>query len=304
MLNAKLIWPVFASLFVLLACAQEETKSPTETPETKQQLAQNGHREPHPYGGWYCPDNIIGFPPVNIQELSNVPVISGRLPTKEETQTEASLIFIDPEEYPDAKALDLDLPKVARIHSEHTNMDELIIVIQAVVIDTDTIVGYRFPNGGNGSAWYDQVTFIDDEDAQNLASSPFVFESIWVAANTEDIWKAFSASQYAQDLATHFNKQEFFNSIWTNRSMVHLEADLPSEKATGIVGNIFGNLYLQIDYDYKGFHYSEKMLVLEDQQTPLTKVLFVAGPYNKGFESNQRKWQDFLKTIKEASEQE
>ena len=76
-------------------------------------LAQNSADvEPHKYGGWYCPDNLNGFPAVDIHNWEDVPVINGRMPTQDETQTEASLIFIDIEKYPNAKPLDLKMPQL------------------------------------------------------------------------------------------------------------------------------------------------------------------------------------------------
>ena len=50
-------------------------------------------QEPHKYGGWYCPDNLNGFPAVNISNWKYVTVVNGRLPTKEETQKK---LLIDP----------------------------------------------------------------------------------------------------------------------------------------------------------------------------------------------------------------
>ena len=46
-----------------------------------------------------------------------------------------------------SKVCHLLTPKLA------SRMDELIIVIQAIVVQEDTVVGYRFANGGNGSDW-------------------------------------------------------------------------------------------------------------------------------------------------------
>ena len=81
------------------------------------------HREPHKYGGWYCPDNLSGFPPMDIHNFEQVNVIRNRLPTKEETKTGASLMFFDPTEFPDATPLDMKLPRVAKIYSFQSNME-------------------------------------------------------------------------------------------------------------------------------------------------------------------------------------
>jgi hypothetical protein len=53
-------------------------------------------KDTHRYGGWYCPDNLNGFPAVDIQDWDAVPVINDRLPTREEAQNGTSLMYIDP----------------------------------------------------------------------------------------------------------------------------------------------------------------------------------------------------------------
>ncbi len=48
----------------------------------------------HPYGGWYCPDNLYGFPPVNAAELASVPAVNGRMPKKKKRKTEYHLCIL------------------------------------------------------------------------------------------------------------------------------------------------------------------------------------------------------------------
>ena len=124
--------------------------------------------EPHKYGGWYCPDNLNGFPAVDINNWEDVPVINGRMPTQDETQTEASLIFIDIEKYPNAKPLDLKMPQLARFYNNHSRKEEIVIVIQAINVSNDSVVGFRYLNGGNGSARFNEVNFVDDNDHRNV----------------------------------------------------------------------------------------------------------------------------------------
>jgi len=299
---SKLFPLVLASVCMVSACGQEETTPETLKKDEGKQVTQTRYHEPHPYGGWFCPDNLNGFPPVDLQDLDKIPVVEGRLPTKEETQSSASLMFIDPAEYPNAKALDIDLPQIATIYSEHSDMEELIIVIQAVVIDEDTIVGYRFPNGGNGSAWFDQVTFLNPDKIAHFGSQPFVFEKVHLDANTQDIWRAFTATAYARQLGERFDQNEFFASEWTSHSMARLEYETLGEKARGIVANVFGSLYLQIDYDLNGFHFTEKFLILEDEASGTSEVLLVSGPYRENFEHYQSDWQTWLAELTAESE--
>jgi hypothetical protein len=305
MINAKTLLLSLTSFLVFVACAQQENKSNTETVEPADkaiEVAEKRHHEPHPYGGWYCPDNLNGFPPVDIQELDKIPVVEGRLPSEEEARNGMSLIYVDTEKYLNARALDIDLPQLATIYSEHSDMEELVIIIQAIVIDEDTIVGYRFPNGGNGSAWIDQVSFLNPDDVAGFGSRPFVFEKANIEATTQDIWGAFTETVYARQLGERFNKEAFFASEWTNHSMARLEYKTLGEKAKGIVANVFGSLYLQIDYDLNGFHFAEKFLILEDDASGTSEVLLVSGPYRENFETYQRDWQTWLAELTAESE--
>ena len=169
---------IISLLLIMVSCSiQETTHEQTEQQAEGSEHMASKKAEPHRYGGWYCPDNF-GFVPVDIQKLDEVPAIMGRLPTEQELRDNKSLINVDTEKYPDARALEMELPRVARIYSGRKGMSELVIVIQAIVVSEDSIVGYRFPNGGNGSAWLSDVTFLSDEEVAGLGGTAvFLFHS-------------------------------------------------------------------------------------------------------------------------------
>jgi hypothetical protein len=137
------------------------------------------------------------------------------------------------------------------------------------------------PNGGNGSAWIDQVSFLNPDDVAGFGSRPFVFEKANIEATTQDIWGAFTETVYARQLGERFNKEAFFASEWTNHSMARLEYKTLGEKAKGIVANVFGSLYLQIDYDFNGFHFTEKLLILKMTLRARQKCCLFPGPIEK-----------------------
>ena len=258
-------------------------------------------KEPHRYGGWYCPDNF-GFVPVDIQHLDEVPAVENRLPTQEELQDHKSLINVDTEKYPDARALEMDLPRVARIYSEHKGMSELIIVIQAIVVTGDTVVGYRFPNGGNGSAWMSDVTFLSENEVDDMGAQPFFYTRSVLKASKEEIWKAITETKYAKQLGEDFDQQEFFSSEWTADSKAYLSLDTGVEKASGYVGTVFGNAYLHIDYNRDGFHYSEKMLMVENHDDNTTELFVASGPFPDNFKKHKSNWQSWFDEVRKASE--
>jgi len=293
---------IISMLLIFVSCSSQETSeeqlgAPAEEPGT----AVSNKSEPHRYGGWFCPYNF-GFAPVDIQKLDEVPAIADRLPTQQELREHKSLISVDTVKYPDARALKMDLPRVARIYSEHSGMNELIIVIQAIVVGQDTVVGYRFPNGGNGSAWLSEVTFLSDSEVASMGSQPFFYTKSVLKASKEDIWKAITRTDYFKQLGEKFDKRDFFSSEWTSDSQAHLNLSTDGEKATGFVGTVFGSVYLQIDYDRDGFHYSEKMLMIENHEDNTTELFFASGPFPEDFEKQAPKWDSWFKAVKKASE--
>jgi hypothetical protein len=260
------------------------------------------HRELHKYSGWYCPDNLRGFPPIDIQNFEQVSVIRDRLPTKEETRTGASLMFFDPTEFPNATPLDIKLPSVAKIYSFQSNMEELVIVIQAVVSGKDTVVGFRYPNGGNGTSCFQEVTFLSDNEVKKIGPAPFVYVSTEIAASKQEIWNAITQTKYMKDLAVKFDKAAFFESDWNNESSTKLNFNAFGMKARGVVSSLWGNLYIHIDYDTNDFHSSEKMLVFANEKNDSAYIHFVSGPHPSGFEQENEKWKNWLAEVKGLSE--
>lgn len=128
---------------ILFASCMEHESSMDVIAETTatSQPEETVKSEPHRYGGWYCPDNLNGFPPVDINNWKNVPVVNGRLPTKEETQNGTSLIFVDMEKYPEAKPLDMKMPQLARFYNHNVQREDIVIIIQVINVSNDSVVG-------------------------------------------------------------------------------------------------------------------------------------------------------------------
>src|SRR2546427_3381127 len=114
---------VALGLLTLMSCGQRSAHQPGQTSNS----------------GWFCPDNISMFPPVEIKSWNKVPVVNGRLPTFEETQNGTSLIYYDINKTPDAKAYDTTLPKLASFFCPATKKEETVIVIQIVQTKKDTV---------------------------------------------------------------------------------------------------------------------------------------------------------------------
>jgi hypothetical protein len=293
MINKISIPTLISMLLICVSCSSQETTKPqSDTSIEEPGSVESKKKEPHQYGGWYCPDNF-GFVPVDIQKLDEVPAIAGRLPTEQELHDHMSLINVDTEKHPDARALEMDLPRVARINSNRNDMNELIIVIQAIVVQEDTVVGYRFANGGNGSAWMSDVTFLSEDDVAGMGAQPFFYSKSVLKASTEDIWMAIGKTDYGKELGEKFDQEEFFASAWNPEAKAYLNLDTDGEKASGYVGMVYGNYYLHIDYDRGGFHYSEKLLMMENHEDNTTEFFFASGPYPDDFENQSSSWESW-----------
>ena len=96
MIQSKVLLFLATTSLFIHSCAQEAQTSNqcSETIEKEGKTEdENPNDEPHQYSGWYCPDNF-GFKPVDISDLSSVPVVRDRMPSKEETQNGTSLMYL------------------------------------------------------------------------------------------------------------------------------------------------------------------------------------------------------------------
>jgi hypothetical protein len=246
----------------------------------------------------------MGFPAVNLLDLDKIPVVLDRLPTKEETRNGKSLMYFDTSLIPTAKPLNLELPRLARYYSEYTKKNELVVVIQAVIAETDTVVGFRYLNGGNGSAWFKEVYFLSEDEKNELGSTPFVSEQLEIKATKSKIWDVITSPKHAKILGSVFDKGAFVQSDWKKNSEVHFVYEPDSIVSTGIITASWEDLYIQIDYNFDGYHYAEKFLLLENEENNSINFHLTAGPYGEDYKAQISVWKNWLKKVKEISEVE
>lgn len=282
-------------LIILFGCTNAESQQTEEPTNNKQETAHN-------YGGWYCPDNLNGFPAVDLKNWKNVPVVSGRLPTETETRNGTSLIYVDVKEHPTAKAMNMELPKLATFYNQYSKKDEVIIVIQAIEVGNDSIVGFRYLNGGNGSAHFKEVTFITENEVSNISNAQFVSFNISIDASDDKVWEVMTDQKFTTALQPIFDKNNTLSKDWRKTSNVNYyyanKTDL-----TGKYGEkLFGNFYIQNDYLINDVSYVEKFLLLRNEETKQTELKIVCGPYNQDFEAQKailNQWAEKIKTLSE-----
>lgn len=302
MQNKSLITLCILCLSTSISCSQNaatiennNTEEPAEKVETKEQ-------EPHRYGGWYCPDNLNGFPAVDIRNWQSVPVVNGRMATKEETQNGTSLIFVDKEKYPDAKPLDIEMPKLARYYNRSSRKEEIIIVIQALNISNDSIVGFRYLNGGNGSARLNEVTFLSTDEVNHIAPSRFVTLHVKIGASKEDIWKVLTDPKYYKTLQSIFDKGNALNAGSDNAQKVNFNYANAGVVTSDFAGDLYGNQYIQIDCEIDDYQYVEKFLVSESEKGENSELIIACGPYGDDFDTQKAVLENWAQKVKTLSE--
>ncbi len=289
-------------LISFMSYSQNDAPVDNKDVEVSNQKDETIKTEPHRYGGWYCPDNLNGFPAVDISNWKSVPVVNGRMATKEETHNGSSLIYVDALKYPNAKALDITMPKLATFYNRYSKREDLIIVIQAINVDNDSIVGFRYLNGGNGSARLKEVKFLSDNEIEMIPESRFVSHNIEIKASQDVIWKILTNPENVETLQSIFDKDNKLKRDWRKASNVNYHYPNKGILTSSYAGILFGNYYIQNDYNYLQFN--EKFLLLENRETKNTAFKIVSGPYGDDFEAQKMILNTWAQKVKELSEKE
>lgn len=285
-------------LIAIVGCTSAENQ-----PNQENKKNETIQKPSHQYGGWYCPDNLNGFPAVNLKEWKNVPVINGRLPTEEEAKSEKSLIFIDTNVYPNSKAMNIELPKLAKFYNHHSKKSEIIIVIQAIEIKGDSIVGFRYLNGGNGSAHYKEVTFISENEVATISDAKFVSFDININASDDKVWEVMTQSTFTNKLQPVFDIKNYLTNDWKTKSNINYNYTNLKNLTNKYANKMYGCWYIQNDYLIDSFGYVEKFLLLRGEEANQTELKIVCGPFKDDFETQQFVLHQWAEKVKELSEE-
>jgi hypothetical protein len=291
LINRFLILTGFISI---ASCSQPEASKNVQEEVTTEKSYDVKRRPPHKYGGWYCPDNIKGFTCVNLADWHTVPVIHGRLPTEEEARSGQSLIFVDTAKYPEAKVLDMKFPRLAKYYNRSARKTDLVILIQGFSIDKDTVVGFRYLNGGNGSARLNEVELLRQDEIDRLPASEFISLNINIEASQDSIWKIMTREQYASDL----NKFTHGKTGWTKVPNLNYWDKINGAITASYADKLYGCFYAQNDYE----SHTDKFLLLPAENESSTELCIVCGPFTSDVKQRAElltKWSERIKSLAE-----
>lgn len=283
------------SIMFYTSCAQKEESFQEKINEIVPQVKKE--MEPHRYGGWHCPDNLSMFPAIDLKNWKNVPVVNGRFATEQERSKGASLINVDLVKYPEAKVLPIQLPQLATIYNHNSKREDLIVVIQAFSVQNDSIVGYRYLNGGNGSAWLNDVKMLSDEEIVSIPDYKFVSVNVDILTNQEDIWKVLIRDEYTKELYGSLNEDPNSKELGVNFKNVNT-----GKVTNGYGGKLYGSYYIQNDFEK--MNYTEKFFLSENEEGNKTTLKVVCGPFLDDKAAQQRKIQKWANLVKLISERD
>jgi len=260
--------------------------------------AQN--QEPHRYGGWYCPDNLYGFPAVDIANWKNVPVVNGRMANEKDRENGSTLILVDREKYPNANPLDMKMPRLAKFYCHSSKREEIVIVIQALNIQNDSIVGFRFLNGGNGSSRLSKVRFLSDEEIKRIPSGRFATYEMSINSDQKTVSEVMRSPKHTATLQAIFDEDMKMYKSWrktTNLNYVYHQSGIKNAAYADV---LFGNFYVQNDYDTGD--YTEKFLLTTNELDSTTTLKITCGPFVDDYEEQQviiKQWAEKVKELVE-----
>lgn len=114
-----------------------------------------------------CPDSRF-FEPIDIKSWNKIHVVKGRFPTYAETMNGTAISHYGEKANPKVRPYNMILPKLAYHYNRSMKMTDLVVVIQIVQTDEDTVVGFRYLTGGCGGSRYRDFNFLTEEEVKKV----------------------------------------------------------------------------------------------------------------------------------------
>ena len=191
---------------------------------------------------------------------------------------------------------------MASIYNQSSRREEFIIIIQALNIDNDSIVGFRYLNGGNGSARLNEVKLLSENEIAMIPDARFVSHNIKIKATQTEIWHILTKLESLETLQPIFDEENELKINWRKTANVNFHYSNSGNSTASFANILYGCYYVQNDYDYT--KYSEKFLLLEDEDTKETELKIVTGPYGDDYEDQKEVVKNWAQKVKELSEKE
>jgi len=121
-----------------------------------------------------------------------------------------------------------------------------------------------------------------------------------INASAATVWDVITNPKYAKVLGSEFDENAFIKSDWQEGSEVHFVYEPDNVAATGIITELVEHKLIKMDYDFDGFAYNETFAIDANNDTVTLSVH--AGPYGENIDDHRVVWKNWLKKVKELSE--
>lgn len=141
-----------------------------------------------------------------------------------------------------------------------------------------------------------------EETATETVDSNSVNTDVEIDATPARVWEIITSPEYKKVLGAEFDKNAFMESDYKLGSKVYFKYEPNRVVTTGTIAKLTEEEYIQIDYDFSGFAYTEQISLKKHDGKTTIKIY--AGPYTSDLEAQKVVWKNWLLKVKEICELE
>jgi|GEM_PF-1297913 len=120
-----------------------------------------------------------------------------------------------------------------------------------------------------------------------------------IPASNKDVWNVITSSKHAKTLGNMFVEGAWVESDWQLGSDVHFKFKPDKVISTGKITSLTEGRYIQVDYNFSGFAYTEKYSIFPKEDG--SSLMIQAGPYGEDFADQKIVWKKWLNKARELS---
>lgn len=141
---------------------------------------------------------------------------------------------------------------------------------------------------------------MDVSDLPTSIKEQAVDQNIKIEGSAAEVWKVITGEEYAKILGAEFAEHAFVESEWVLNAKVFFKYEPDEVVSAGDITVLEENEYIQVDYDFSGFKYTERYCIVEEEKGASLHIF--AGPYTQDLEAQKVVWNNWLAKVKELVE--